>query len=1546
MSTDNLERDDLQNFVKEFEDLNESKVPMTSGHRSNSKNHKHFGAGDFSMANLTPMQQEAFIERMASAGFRVIDERKAYSKKNGFRNIVHVDSRTTDKGKRRNGAPIYDKAGTIRRETYNSNPDLVKYPVKAGNAGKTDQTVVNLENTKVIQDLKVQALIEDDDKIAALTPWVEGTPPAVDQMLSSITGGAPRTQGGPTLLSKPEEALAQVEEPRVAPVITEPVDEFADSVEEGVFDPNTMVASNEVEVLQEQDQFVLEEQLGKAKFAGGRRPAGIGLAEGVEETAVPEFSWSNDTQESMQGSATDFSSTMNAMGELLREDIDPNEMLTDIGNKVIDKSTIGLLVQNMVLATQTNDEVDTGYDAQKEPELYQQLTSDLDNEQLDSLLQDHSNNRHDFILAATAVNESNKRKLEMDNFSQNHPVLSGVNSVGVLLGEAAAFSFVASGISAAASSAIKINAASRAGRLALYGAGEIVEQGLEEIVWAKYDRDYEFDPKLFGLSIAAGAGIRNVMHNTELNKTLKEILDNEGGFVKLSSERGKKVVDELAKHVTEEKAVALIKRLEERKIVEANSIRKSLSRSQDELAIEFKQNSIDFKKAKKGTPEHKVLKSERQKIKRQIKAMDKRINTEMPMLIDGSHPQLSARLNPKLTPKIVGEGLGIPKEILNDNNKLRQFLGIDGPDIAPDFILEGEKGYTNIANRQLKEMSENKRLNANETMKYMSEKIGDNFIGDKLYDLASTDGAISRYLFNKGNLVSSENPTVATFYNWLAPDGMGRQGASKIRAVESQQKYNKIFNGQLMEDFHEHGDRVYNMVKGIDSKIQGKLAGTFNGEDYERTVTDLFKKRLVKGKELFREEIGNDALADLVDDWADSFNRGNEKVIQRMKETGVEGVEFDATEDFFHRSWDYTKARGVKLEDLEDSVFTAMKKHLDDVGIEYDVDDIKKQSKSFSFGIRHADITKVEGAQDGYIEYLTKLVNKSEGDTEIVEAELARLTKAKDKADKGDMANRVQMDINTPIANTDMKLADILEDNFINTQKRYNQRMAARVAAAEHGVTDIKHLDEWVDDAVEAEVKRLADAGDANPRMSAKHAEEAMRQDLKSFKNGNISGLGDILDDNASDLLRFVKKYNYASLMQYVGISSIAELGGTFAEAGIGVTMRQLGNTVMPFYRKIFDKNPEMFVDRLYNDTRIFTGIGLEDYAFSNKGLSGGERIFKDGWKGGAEKVIDATGRATQGTFGKIETIGRKVTNNSLVVAWADHFSGKNTNSGILGGFFGTSRVSNRVLENAGMGAFNEDGIFEFNDVYKKIKEQMKKHASYDSRGNLTNTNMVKWDTDTAHKFGDVISAQANHIFVDPDSTTMALWQSSTVGQVLNQFRTFTINAATKVAAHSVNNAHNGFKRGDYTEMGKLGNKLFFGATLGMMSVMLRDGVKNLGNEDKGAFDLFEEGPMKALAIGLSRSSIIGQMPTLVDTVGTNFGFDPFFEKSSSIGRSRNFFNLATTPTGQAVSKVFKGASDLATGEGKKGTMGLLKASPFYRQMGAQQLFNFIQEED
>jgi len=124
-------------------------------------------------------------------------------------------------------------------------------------------------------------------------------------------------------------------------------------------------------------------------------------------------------------------------------------------------------------------------------------------------------------------------------------VLSGTNTVGNILIEGATFMPVST-LASAAVGATRIKRVSdlyKASRAAKFALGELIEQGGQEIIWAKNAKDYEFDPIMFSAAVGLGVGLKTVFGSTEADAAFRNILQNEDGFINITTESGKKLVD-------------------------------------------------------------------------------------------------------------------------------------------------------------------------------------------------------------------------------------------------------------------------------------------------------------------------------------------------------------------------------------------------------------------------------------------------------------------------------------------------------------------------------------------------------------------------------------------------------------------------------------------------------------------------------------------------------------------------------------------------------------------------------------------------------------------------------------------------------------------------------------------------------------------------------------------------------------------------------------------------------------------------------------------
>lgn len=99
---DFFKRREIAELVEQFNEENDTMFDMTghkkAGHRDHvhgkSENHVYHGGSDYSMYGGTKKEQDKLIKFMAQNGYRVIDERKAPSRKKGGRGVIHIDANT------------------------------------------------------------------------------------------------------------------------------------------------------------------------------------------------------------------------------------------------------------------------------------------------------------------------------------------------------------------------------------------------------------------------------------------------------------------------------------------------------------------------------------------------------------------------------------------------------------------------------------------------------------------------------------------------------------------------------------------------------------------------------------------------------------------------------------------------------------------------------------------------------------------------------------------------------------------------------------------------------------------------------------------------------------------------------------------------------------------------------------------------------------------------------------------------------------------------------------------------------------------------------------------------------------------------------------------------------------------------------------------------------------------------------------------------------------------------------------------------------------
>ena len=825
----------------------------------------------------------------------------------------------------------------------------------------------------------------------------------------------------------------------------------------------------------------------------------------------------------------------------------------------------------------------------------------------------------------------------------------------------------------------------------------------------------------------------------------------------------------------------------------------------------------------------------------------------------------------------------------------------------------------------------------------------------RMNELLSHESALGRVMLNKSSLRHIDNEFAAAFYDLFAPDNVGRADGGRLSVFEKQAQISNIIGGQYRQKMFEGVNAVVEVSKK--DKALSQALGLTDTNRFFMTKEVMFPEKV---SHIVRQEADSAGFAratftaeaaDVIEKMVKDQDQIMQGLLRRAQESEVKFANevylTDKQTGWYSRSWDNEKVRGFIAKNgeakLVELVEVSMEKHLVKNGIDINPElrkSMASEAKKFAFGLRNVDLEVNRAAKVSMADYLDTLITRDlEGvDSSALIRERDSLRARQDSSKKQQFAKRKPLDLSGSVLlddGTEFSMNNLLEDNMFASQANYIDQMSSRIAAAESGIKDIDELDQLVEAAYEMELAR-------GKKDTAEFIKRAMSQDVQSFKYGSMAT--ETLGDTSWDrLLRMAKKTQYARLMQYSGISSIAELGTLIPEAGYKAVSQAISADLIPIVKSLLTAGytGKEFRNIMSDQLSSITGVGLEALSFDSL-LSSSRTLTKSPVGKGFERFVDNAAKATKRTSAHVETILRKIGINALGLDFANLALGRSRLDSIWGG------MSKRNMIELGFAERLPSGEIQTTQVWRDIQDSIKKYAK-DAEGKLAadtgeavrDFGIDQWDHKTLRAFGDALTQKSNQIFVNPDPTTMKLWQSTGVGSIYNQFRTFANNAASKVAGHNAANAIEGFKAGEMAEVSKMAQKVFWSAALGKLSYILYGAINEAGRED------YAERMEKYLSVtemrdwtrALGRSSAVTGLDGPLDTALGLAGVDPLFDVST-VGQSRNRFDLLNTPVGQIGLNASRAVDALGEGDFEKAGGSLLKMSPLRRQIGINQLIN------
>lgn len=470
---------------------------------------------------------------------------------------------------------------------------------------------------------------------------------------------------------------------------------------------------------------------------------------------------------------------------------------------------------------------------------------------------------------------------------------------------------------------------------------------------------------------------------------------------------------------------------------------------------------------------------------------------------------------------------------------------------------------------------------------------------------------------------------------------------------------------------------------------------------------------------------------------------------------------------------------------------------------------------------------------------------------------------------------RLRFDMNTeiPVRNREtgqdevLRLKDLQDRDAEQVFTSYVSQMSGRIGLGKVGIKSERQFNQLLD-------RNKAEAFDREGTAGRERAEKEslVAQTMFNMIIGRRAPLAADPSGVYARTARMVQDYNFIRLMNQVGFAQVAELGNAISIGGVRGLMQ-----AMPEMRRMLKRarNGEI-EDEVIRDLEAFNGNGSD--RLTNQAMNRADTIgvFSEGrgdWIDKALFFLAPAKRITADLSGMAPiTLGLERAAARVAVQTMTDLA------------FKSKKLSKERL--AGLG-LNEE-------MAERIYSQIRKNAKTEKSTVFKNRkvraiNLADWDDAERGAFLVAISRWTRRSIQQNDVGNLNLYMTSTMGQIITQFRTFMLVSWGKQFLHNM-------KANDWKGYSAMMGSMFFAS----VSYMAQTQLNAQFREDKEEF-LKERLSIEAIGkAGFQRSSWASLFPALVDTSAAFFTDDPIFAYRST-GLDTNL--VSGIPSVQLVSK-------------------------------------------
>jgi hypothetical protein len=449
-----------------------------------------------------------------------------------------------------------------------------------------------------------------------------------------------------------------------------------------------------------------------------------------------------------------------------------------------------------------------------------------------------------------------------------------------------------------------------------------------------------------------------------------------------------------------------------------------------------------------------------------------------------------------------------------------------------------------------------------------------------------------------------------------------------------------------------------------------------------------------------------------------------------------------------------------------------------------------------------------------------------------------------------------------------LRLKDLQERDAEQVFTSYAAGMSGRIALAKVGFKDETTINQFLDrNLAEAEAR------EGNKGLKRAEKENLVAQTMINMILNRRAPLAADPSGNYARIARLVQDYNFIRLMNQVGFAQVAELGNAVAIGGLRGVLQQVPEMRRALRRA---RNGEL-EDEVLRDIEAATGIGsdrLTNQAMNRAGTIG---VFSEGRGDWIDKGLFM--------LAPMKRLTADLSGMAPITLALERLAARVAVQTMTDLAFEARRLSRKRL--AGLG-LDEDMT---ERVYAQIRQNAVRQPSSMFRNRKVRAiNLGAWDDAEARDaFLIAISRWTRRSIQQNDVGNLNLYMTSTMGQILTQFRTFMLVSYAKQTLHNIK--ANDFR--GYTAM-------MYSAAFAGLSYTAQTQANAQFREDK------EEYLEKMLSVdaiakaSFQRSSWASLFPALVDTGAMFYTDDPVFAYRST-GLDTNL--IGGVPSVQLISK-------------------------------------------